>query len=405
MNYKYVILTILFLLGIGDCMAYNRPRLQKQLFNATFIFLYLSTIICYYFGGDIAVYHEHFYITTPTLPLLLTYPDCSYFEPGYRLLVSCMRTIGGSLYALCIITWTAFYLALWKLFKTYSKAFQTFALMIFMCFCWDWVIYAIRQTWAVTAFFSIVLLMRKKKYVGAIIIACAMSVVHRSALPFIAIFTITWLFARNGFSRKWIVLLFAILIAQLFIVPTKDLIETIMNALHFTEGQRTSVGVLIIRGRTFAPALLLYATFFYCAYKRFYQADKIFEVCVLTGCIFITGLYRYVGLLIRFQYFFMPFLAIALMNNLYAPSKHPMQRRLARQVVLTLFIAYWGLNIRNIPKTNNEPALQLSTIFERRNYSAPFLQARQLQRAENSRENIFDFKESKFVTHTQHEKK
>lgn len=402
MNYKYVILIITFLFGMTDWVTYNRPRLQKQLFNGLFIFLYLSTIICYYYGIDIGIYYQHFYSETPTLPLLLTYPDSSWFEPAYKFLVSTFRTAGWSLYVLCVVTWTAFYFTLWKLFSTFSNTWRAFAMMIIMGFCWDVIIYAIRQTWALTFFMALVITMRKKQYFWAVLWAITTILIHRSGFVIITLFTITYILFHRGFSKGWYALLTILLLVQLFIPPSQAFFQPILD-LPIISAQRQHLEVLLFRGRTFSPAIILYLSFLIVGYRLDDQHNKLLSVVYLMGCTCCVFMYRYVFLIIRFQYYLMPFMCIFLMNALYEPLRQSfVRRKLLRTTIVACFTIYWGYTFfYKGPHTDgNQPAFQTSTIFERRNYSAPYLQARQLERVARSREMSKDFEDSQFVTHT-----
>lgn len=405
MNYKYVILVITFLFGLADWVTYNRPRLQKQLFNGLFLFLYLATIACYYWGIDMAVYYNHFYFQTPSLPFLIRHPDASWFEPGYNFLVSAFHTAGWSLYALYVTTWTLAYLALWKVFSTFSTTWRSFAMMLFMGFCFDNLFFAIRQTWSFIFFLALILALRRKCYLWAALSVIGVCLMHRSGSAIILVFGVTYLFFHNGFSRRWYVLLAGLLLVQLFMPPSIAFLEPLRN-IPLIGSQWDHLAELLARGRTFSPAILLFLAFCVVGFRLDDQHDKLLSCLYLTGCIIIVAMYRYVGLLIRFQYYVTPFLCIGLMNALYGPLQGVVRRKLLRTACVAYFALYWGLAFTYTgPRADHHPVTRSSLVFERRQYSAPYLQARQLDRVARFKQDRRsgrqeDFKDTRFVSHT-----
>lgn len=314
MNLITLILVIILIFGASDLLTEPFPKIQKTFYHFAFFTTFFLFTIKYYYGPDINSYVPY-YNEIPTLSYIFSHLDSDAdnlrFEFGFNIFCSILSHAGVSYYWMTVIISVIYFATLFVFFDRIKRK-QSMALMILVVLDYKLIFATFRQCLSVSFFLIMVMLLDKKKYASALVMALIAISFHKSAIFVVAITLFFYLVKNNELKSKTYQLLFVLLALMLFI-PLANISPALIRTLPLPESYLDSIVHHFSLGRQYQTIFVVYALTILCLahYSQFQKNtySTIAVVSIVGICVIIT-LYQYYFLLMRMRSFFLPVLIV-----------------------------------------------------------------------------------------------
>ncbi len=313
-NLITVILVILLIMGSSDLLTEPYPKIQKTVYHFAFLTTFFLFTIKYYYGPDINSYVPY-YNEIPTLSYIFAHLDSNAdnlrFEVGYNIFCSILRHAGLSYYWMTVVISVIYFGSLYLFFNQINRK-QSMALMILVVLDYKLIFATFRQCLSVSFFMLMILLLDKKKYGAAIIMAIIAISFHKSAIFVVALTLFFYIIKGKELKSSVYQLLFVMLLFVL-IIPLAKISPVLINSLPLPQSYIDSIIHHISLGKQFQTIFVVYAMTILCLahYSQFEKNtfNTLALVSIVALCVIIT-LYQYYYLLMRIRSFFLPILIV-----------------------------------------------------------------------------------------------
>lgn len=381
MNYLTLILLIMGGFALLEMLCERYDKLCQQLYHIAFFTLVVLVSVKYLLGPDVANYFPH-YNRLPHLDAILPQLDDLFFEPGYNLYCSAMKTIGLDFWGMTVSVTLIYYTAIYLLFRRLT-AYRTLALFALTLLDYNLTLFEFRQCLSVSFFIFAYLLYEKRRYVwcGLSVVLCAL--MHKSGIfiCFAAVlFMAVWQFSLD--KKAYIAL--AVLLCSMLVIPLSLITDSVVGLLPFSGALKDSVELHLAMGSRIQIIFPIYLLAILCLayYGNFSEENKRWHWMMWLCIGVVVCLYQYWFLLNRLRSFILPFFLVYMQRELAQSER--VKDQLPRQVfalVLMLYAAVFTYSSNQQPDYARSKTNRISTVFELRHMSKEALQHRQMEEA------------------------
>lgn len=346
-SYIYIILfTEVFLVCAVILSLPCNERSKNLIFQISFTLTFFVVSIKYYFSSDISTYVPHFE-NLSTLPnLTINEINKNYFEPGYTVFCSILKTLGFSFWMMTATITVLLMHSLYKLLEIKPR-YRMIGLMIFVIVGWDLLLQQNRQALAASLlFYAITNLAEGRSSLTIILLSLISCTFHNSVIFIVVPFLI---FSKMGsnimhIKRSAFLILFLVFICSLFI-DLGWIAQKIANLFNLSATQKYSLSYHFGLSKLTQSIILLYFfIYFILSTLRDDRSDKAsltFRFISYIGLAYIALFYKYHLFTNRFSNYFIIIAVIYSLDLLYynLNTKH-LNCRLAYQCFCCLIIFF-----------------------------------------------------------------
>lgn len=407
MSYTLVLWSITLLMALAECLAAKYKTMQRQIYYLAFAFVAVWCIIKYAVGPDI-VHYVPFYQSLQSPAFYVGHPQEAPFEIGFTLFCSALKGIGVSFWGMTALVDVLYFGALFWLFEK-MQGYRTVALLVMVVLDFNLMVVELRQCLAVAFFILFVLLFQKARsyraerkakqpmksgkwagesavwelldYAGAVACALLSMGMHKSALWMVLATVVLYGIGKIPVSHKdyWVL---GLLLALLLFVPLQPLLLRLVQVLPLGSDTLGSIEHHLQVGKSFQRLFLLYGATILCLayYKQGQASSKRIHWLIWCCLAVLVCLYPYWFLLNRLRSYFLPFVAVYVVNTLLQTE---VSDRLPKQLYGVFIWLYMAVFIGEYPFKDNGryPTDRVSVVLERFNHTEQELMNRQMKQA------------------------
>lgn len=389
-NYTTLIVLVAIAIGFLDLLTDHWPKLQRQLFPLTLLVLYSLFVIMYYYGPDIWTYVPYYENICSPFQLIARPELCHPFEFGYGMFCSLFHLTGLSYYWLTVTIKTLYFVAIWLLLRKLPKR-QMFALACIILIDRDLITHENRECLAVTFFIFMILLLKNRKYIWALLCSIVIVSMHKTGIAPVGLTLFGILFYNHHQDGSAYTILIVILILMIAL-PVQRITGSMLHFLPLPEAYISALSHHLLLGRQFQLVALIYLGVLlllniYISYSQKKMRFTWLTYIVLAGMAVVVVIYPYYFLLARIRSYFVPIVAyyLVLLLGDKERSKVVPYSSLLKQVFMLLILVYYihfAINLERFTRQLHAPIAKGSTIFQLRNASPEQIRRRQMKIAE-----------------------
>lgn len=297
--YIYTIfLTEIFLICAAALSLAANDRTKKIIFQISYALVLFVVIIKYYFSSDIATYVPAYEKLSPLQSLTLKEINDCYFEPGYTIFCSLLKTFGFSFWMMTATVTVLIMHSLYKLLSIIPK-YSTLGLTIFFFVGFDLLFQQFRQALAISFFFyAIINIINGKSSIKILLLSLLSCSFHTSAIFLIIPLLIFSKFGEAPIQvqRSAFVLLFVVFIISIFI-DFEWLINHFSTSFNLSSSQKASLAFHFGVNKILQSFLLVYIPLFLILTilpdNRTDKVSLTFRIITYIGMAYIALFYKY----------------------------------------------------------------------------------------------------------------
>ena len=380
-NIICITITILCVLSLTELLYPTHKNFSNQIYLiALFSTAFLSTIK-YYFGPDIFIYVP-MYEEIPRIEEILSPGFKSKYEIGFLIFCSiCNHWFGLSFWWMTVIIDILFFIALHLVLKQlpYLRTFALFAIILLET---NLIFFELRQCLAVTLFTFSMLAFNKEKYIIYAATTIVAILMHKSA-SFVCMITLFTLLILRFKRTNTLFAVSMVFIVVFLAIPLKSLLLAMSSYLPLDANVLKSIQDHLTIERRVQVIFMIYALVLYIGYIYFSRKKelKTWHAVAVCGLLLIALFYQYWFFINRLRSYFLPFIAIYIINlAINNRGYQPLIKQMSVAALYCLFL----VNLSNLYKGNanlKSGIAETSTIFQLRNESAESIKARNMQKA------------------------
>lgn len=346
-----IISIIVVVFAVVDCVTDNMPRLQSDIYKLAFATTYILFTIKYYYGPDIYNYVPH-YDEVPALSAIIAGRSVlpEQFEAGYELFCSACKQAGCSFWMMTAVVSTLYFYSINQLLM-YIDRRRTFALMVIVVLDSGLIHAMLRQCMAVSCFILLVIALQKRDYLKGMVYAVLVVAFHKSGL-FVVVPTLLFVLFQNIRVPRYVFGVLCVGLVFFLFVPYHDTILGIADFLDLAPGTRQSIAHHLELRRTVQVIFILYLLTLLCLNQWTASGGDsripTVQVAAILGLIIIVVLYRYFFVLNRLRSYFIPIIAVYVINKVQAYERSGDRlpyAKLVKQISVVFCFVYMGHQI------------------------------------------------------------
>lgn len=387
-NYLVFIMCVALAGALLDSLAERHVVLQRQFYRLFFALIWFLFLIRLYYGQDILSYVPHYEdIASPSF--LLAHPEQMTFEFGYELLCSVLHAMGASFWWLTAVITTLYFAALACFFHSLERH-RLFAFAALILLDYNLIYAQTRECMAVSFFIFMILCLRDKRYVLALLTGILTVLCHKSGLIAVGVTLLgipLWHMRQSADGYKILLVLMIVIL----LIPVSRAGASLLTLLPLPEDYIDSIQHHMLLGRQFQIVAVVYLAvlFLLICWHRPQEKNRYGWIAIecLLGMAVIVCFYQYFNLLMRMRSFFLPMIigyVTALVTDPERIRKVPygMFLRQAVAVWMMVYFVHTTLSFDRMTKQWHAPVVKASTLFDLRHHSERDIRNRQMKYAE-----------------------
>ncbi|MBQ7192305.1 MAG: EpsG family protein [Paludibacteraceae bacterium] len=349
-------------LGLSDFFTSRVPQLQRILYVVGAFAIYFLFTIKYFYGPDMLHYYNYYY-WAPTPYDAIVHSDKYFFEPGYTILCSLLLDWNIPFYWFTAIISSIYFFAVFLLFR-YIPHHRLFALMILVCLDYSLIFAAFRQCLSVSFFLLMVIALKNKHLIPALLCALLTMVMHKSG-TFVVGISVAFFLIKGKTMPQWLYPSLLLLLAVLLLLPMSRILVSLSSLLHLPTQIMYSITHHLGLGKQVQTVFLLYLMLLLClSHYQQYVHTRLTTIAsfVVIGILLIVLLYQSYYLLNRLRSYFLP-LIIVYVFRLVQQTEHtpiPYGRLLVQTAIAVVFI-YLGYHAYTFNKAAQQMQYKIYT--------------------------------------------
>lgn len=393
MNLVTLITGIVIAMAVVELLLQGMPNLKRDLFYLAMFVAWVGFTAKYYYGPDIATYVPQY----GELGSIADFVRGKYppgYELGYLFFGTVCKSLGMDFWGMTAVISTLFFYAVFMVLRR-LKDKRVLALALVLVIMKDLIFAQFRQCLAVSFFVFAILEMEKwhnggknKEWniVAAVVWGLIAMTMHKSGTFIVGLTAIYYLLQRSTmWKNTWGVLL--MILVLMMIIPTWDIIEAIVKALHLGSSTMFSIKLHLSYMRLVQTNLLIYGTVLIvlAIYAQRQTGKNAVVAAAAVGMIIIVIMYQYYYMVDRLRSYFVIFVVYYTFKVMReaAEEKAPFVGivRQSCELVLMLFIVGKTYSFDKHMKLENGDLYDSCTVFDLIYEDASVIQKRQMDKA------------------------